>query len=60
MSHGAADDQCLPSPQPMPPPLSSRLIREEAQRMSHGAADDVAVPFGRIQEITAKYNLSVG
>ena len=27
--------------------------------MSHGASDDVAVPFGRIQEITAKYNLTV-
>jgi len=41
-----------------PPP---RLIREEAQRMgSRGASDDVAVPFGRIQEFSAKYNLTVG
>jgi len=27
---------------------------------SRGASDDVAVPFGRIQEISAKYNLTVG
>ena len=28
---------------------------------SHGAgsSDDIAVPFGRIQEISAKYNLTV-
>ena len=53
----------ISNPFPSPVAVSPyRLIREEAQRMgSHGAGsdDDIAVPFGRIQEISAKYNLTV-
>ena len=44
---------------PAPPP-PCRLVREEAQHMSTAGREEVAVPLARTQEITAKYNLSVG
>jgi hypothetical protein len=48
---------------PTPPYYPRRLIRDEARRLAQRAGGDLGstidVPFARITEITAKYNIKV-